>query len=136
MTRPYEPSVLVCEEKHGTYYYDATTPEALQSSAFAILKERWEDGCWYYDPGERPQYEGLSEDRIEALPDPELREVARKKLTRFRSVYQVWKNEKSFYMGVKKIIEEERKSEAWKALGYRALHEYETVSLEPLRSAE
>lgn len=44
--------VLVTKEKHGDFYYDASTDEALAKSALAILTERWNQGYWYYDPDE------------------------------------------------------------------------------------
>lgn len=52
MTRPYTPSILIAHEKHGDYLYDATTPSALDESAFAILKHRFEEGYWYLTPDE------------------------------------------------------------------------------------
>src|ERR1043166_6583517 len=44
--------VIVCHEKHGEWYYDATTPEKFAESALKILTNRWKDGYWYYDPDE------------------------------------------------------------------------------------
>lgn len=44
--------VIVCKEKHGDFYYDASTDEAFAESALAILTNRWNEGYWYYDPDE------------------------------------------------------------------------------------
>lgn len=43
-------SVLVTDEKHGNSYYDASTPELLAASALTILRDRFNDGYWYYEP--------------------------------------------------------------------------------------
>ena len=40
-------SIIVCEEKHGTYYWDASTEKVLHASALAILKHRFLDGMYY-----------------------------------------------------------------------------------------
>lgn len=44
--------ILIVEEKHGTYYYDASTPEALEAAAAHIVASRLEDGYWYVEDGE------------------------------------------------------------------------------------
>lgn len=45
-----EKRIIVCEEKHSTRYWDASTDEAWASSSLAILTQRWNDGYWYHDP--------------------------------------------------------------------------------------
>jgi hypothetical protein len=42
--------VLVTREKHGDYYYSASTDEELAKSALQILTERDAEGYWYQDP--------------------------------------------------------------------------------------
>lgn len=42
--------VLVTREKHGDYYYPASTDEELAASALQILTERDKEGYWYHDP--------------------------------------------------------------------------------------
>jgi len=43
-------SILVAEEKHGTWYWPASTDEELSKSALTILTQRYEQGYWYHDP--------------------------------------------------------------------------------------
>lgn len=65
--------VLVTKEKHGDFYYDASTDEALAKSALAILTDRWNDGFWYIDPDELDQE--TQEWRPEALVQNHLGEA-------------------------------------------------------------
>lgn len=44
--------VIIAREKHGERILDASTEDALARSAHKLLKERLEDGHWYYDPDE------------------------------------------------------------------------------------
>ena len=44
--------ILIVEEKHGTYYYDASTAEALEAASAFIVAQRLEDGYWYVEDGE------------------------------------------------------------------------------------
>lgn len=74
-------SVLVVHEKHGDYYYDASTDEARLKAFYSILKERNEAGYWYYrpqppeeafnrslKPGEE-EFLTMTEEAVEALPE-------------------------------------------------------------------
>jgi hypothetical protein len=44
------PSVIVTREKHDPRYLDATTEDAFQRSALALLRERFDSGDYYDRP--------------------------------------------------------------------------------------
>jgi len=44
--------IIVAEEKHGTWYYPASTYEEFAASALHILTTRHEQGYWYPKPDE------------------------------------------------------------------------------------
>jgi len=79
-------SVLVTNEKYGQSYYDASTPELLAASALTILRSRFEDGYWYYEPelpevhytDEQKGIMNLTDEEVAALPAV-LRESTEKK---------------------------------------------------------
>lgn len=152
--------VLVCYEKHGERYWDATSPEALARSALAILTERWKEGYWYSDPdddglgdsewaekrrAEIAKARALSREEIEALPTSarqaviSLRRESRQQVERDRRA-------RDWYERAKRVVEEQdlgtvtvgrnrfarEVPEAWVLLEERSDCEYERVAVEVL----
>lgn len=124
--------ILIVNEKHCTRYFDASTPELLNAAALKILKERWNEGYWYYlfDP---PSEEGvLSEEQIAALPTEALKQ--RETETRqnyFREKYN-WEKDQAEYKMIKKTVENSTLDNAWKCLYNRRDGQYEGVEIEEL----
>lgn len=135
-TRPWVPSVLIEKGKHGDFYYDATTLEAFQANAWAILKERWDAGYYYYKP-EKPEYTGLPVEDIKALKDKdtELYKAAVTKWNRFKNENTYYLQDKAFWDKLERVIKNEEKAAAWVILDERGDHEYERIDLESLRMA-
>lgn len=124
--------ILIAKEKHGTRYFDASTPELLAESAFKLLKERWDDGYWYCldDPPEDKDV--LSEEQIAALPTESLRnQESQKRKNYLRELYN-WQDDEEEFLAIKDCIENELKDKAWKLLRNRSDYEYENVELETL----
>ncbi len=124
--------ILIAKEKHGTRYFDASTPELLAESAFKLLKERWDDGYWYCldDPPE--DKEVLSEEQIAALPTESLRnQESQKRKDYLRKLYN-WQSDEKQYLFIKDCVENGLKNRAWKLLQNRSDYEYENVELEEL----
>jgi len=45
-----QPQVIVVKEKHGTNYYDASTPEKAALACLDVIKQRLDpEFCWYMD---------------------------------------------------------------------------------------
>jgi hypothetical protein len=68
--------IVIFKEKHGDYYYDASTPEIFNKVALAVLRERFEAGYWYYGPSELTPLSAedqaiadLTDEQVEALPE-------------------------------------------------------------------
>jgi hypothetical protein len=98
--------VLVCKEKHGTRYYDATSPEAYVASCNKILKERFEDG-WTYEKWDDPpmQYSViLTPEEIEKLPE-HLRVQEQKKLDTWNQEVQEHKNHNANCDAIEKFLQ-------------------------------
>lgn len=124
--------VLVEHGKHGEWYHDASTTEALHASALAILTERWEAGYYYYDPGDPPEYDGLSKDERAALreQDEELGKRATAKWNRYVQDKRRWQHEKAEFERIKRAFEEKDGSLALECLENRSDYEYERIEIE------
>jgi hypothetical protein len=154
----------VCEEKHSTRYWDATTFERFAEACLAILTERWEEGYWYHDPdddglgdsewaeqrrAEIAKAKALTKEQLEALP-----EDARKSVLTLRREDRVTaehdRQHREWYQRAKRVVEDQDmgtvtvgrnrfardEPEAWLLLQERSDAEYERVTLETLESRE
>lgn len=78
--------ILVVKEKHGDYYYDASTDELLDKTCRKILQERLKDG--WYDEDVRgkviKQKIGISEYDIGRLPEGPVKILALSELEKIR----------------------------------------------------
>jgi rubrerythrin len=123
-------AILVAHEKHGEYYFPASTDEELSKSALYLLTERWNQGYWYLEPDEylsskySPTFEDLVpgfvndapleerqaaivayEETIKAVPDEDAQKMMKRKL-RDAQVNTRRKNEYSkWYNQVKELVE-------------------------------
>lgn len=136
-TRPernYEPSVLVLHEKHGDYYLNALTPEALCKSALSVLKGRMESGDFYNEPEyEKPQQPELSREKAYALPVGKVKDLAERQWIEYNRALRDYEEENKQYNDIKKAIENEDGRMAYQILCSRSDYEYERISLELLR---
>lgn len=157
--------IIVCDEKHGTFHWDASTPEEWAKSSLAILTERWKAGYWYLNPdsdglgdsewatNERAQIakaKAMSKEAINELPV-----VARKAVIRIladdRRDSSEDKQHRRWYQQAKQVVEnqdlslitisegtkwERQEPAAWRLLEERSDYEYERVSIEPLHTGE
>ena len=160
--RSWTPSVLVVEEKHGTYYYDATTREAFHEAALALLVERFNQGYWYntpeqmYDdeskwekniltkivPGYDPDADAETRkavistyraENIESIKDEEARALVAGRLNQAIKRQKDKRKYAEWYKELERVIEEKDAASAWGILDDRSDHEYEGVELETLR---
>jgi len=152
--------IIVCSEKHGTTYWDASSELSWAKSALAILTERWEQSrnqewCWYPEP-EEPSTKGytyvnkngqmLSEVEISALPNEHLRVAAMAESRRFERKIKEAEEYRLWYERVKWVVQSQdhgittrgkganarRIPVAWDLLNERCDYEYEAVRLETL----
>lgn len=148
--------ILVVKEKHGTYYFDASTPEKISRAALKILTDRF-NGNWYHRPKDESYFWYgfdkeiiLTPEEIEALPE-HLRAPELKKLKRLESARVELIRAQSWYDEVERIVKEQDasyeeivlksgrtrlESPAWNALQDRADYEYEELYLERLEEVE
>lgn len=65
--------IVVFREKHGDRYFDASTAELKALSFLTVLRERVEEGYWYYRQYEQPTLKLSSEQKaLLALTDEQL----------------------------------------------------------------
>ena len=120
--------ILIAHEKHGNRYYDASTPENLGRACLQILKERQEDG--YYDLGDPPDGKDiLSLEEIQELPR-RLQESERAMVNAYLKEERRYKQFKTDFDTLTKIIAEGDWQNAYKCLRLYANGEYERISLE------
>lgn len=140
--------IIVCHEKHGTFYHDASTPEAWAQSALKILTERFNDGYWYYDPRaekhpfsldlrrKRDELLAMTDDQISAIPSEDAQRLLREK----RALAQAEKREEDEmveqYERIRAVVVAQDGSEAWALLEERSDAEYERVELEDLKPSD
>lgn len=132
--------VLVCHGKYGDYYYAGDTPEQIAQNALAILTERWNDGHWYCEPDEVMRAKdlamaGVSDEAIDSYPKGEqgavraTREWARGHIARDQQ-------DDRWYREAKRAVEQQDCTLALRLLELRNDHEYESVTVEPLREGD
>lgn len=124
--------ILIAKEKHGTRYFDASTPELLAESAFKLLKERWDEEYWYYVDDPPKDKDVLSEEQITALPTENLRNSESQKRRIFLRELRNWQDNAEEYKSIENCVKNKLKNKAWKLLQNRSGNEYERVELETL----
>jgi hypothetical protein len=151
--KPLPPRILVAHEKHGTYYYPATTLDELSRSALTLLTERLQNGT-YRDPGESPWISdetkdalAMSEETIAALPERMAKEVKRlRQQARRRQLEH--DDDRETYERIKRFVDaadptvmvrygknkDKISPLAWGLLDARSDYEYERVELETLET--
>lgn len=128
--------ILIAKEKHGTRYFDASTPELLAESAFRLLKERWDDGYWYISEDPPEDKDILFEEQIAALPTESLRNSESQKRIQYLRQFYNWQDDQKERLAIKDCVENNLKNKAWKLLWSRRNCEYENVELEELEELE
>jgi hypothetical protein len=145
MTPNITSRILVCREKHGTWYYDVSTNEQLHKTSVHILKERLEQG-WYgpfYDKAPESTL-GVSEEEIEAMPEGEAKKALQKLLADYKRELGRHKEEQAFLEEVDQAIKSKFNPDAkrfvrdfaWGILEGRSGYEYEEIRLESVESVE
>jgi hypothetical protein len=107
--------ILVWEDKYGTSYYDASTPEALEKSALKILRQLLNDR-YIVKPenpleGDNLEYSGidleqarLTLEQIEALPTEGLRKDALAHRKRLANRIRSYQNQLAEYNAIQKVL--------------------------------
>lgn len=160
MAKEWKPSVLVLYEKHGDFFYDATTREKFETNCLAILKERFDEGYWYNTPDEQypkdskwdttifqliPDFpeDGTKEEKdaaiatwreanVNVIPDADAQALVKQKLSKAIKNYNNRARYKKWYAELERVLEEKDASAAWKILDDRSDHEYERIELQDL----
>jgi hypothetical protein len=130
-----EPQLLVFEEKHGNRYFYIPDDKTLAAAALKVLTERYEEGYWYYEPGEKPKAPDFTKEQITTLPES-MRPAAEKKLREYEAACRQYATEVEDYERIVKAVKTKDGKLAWKALYDRQDGEYERVKLERLESIE
>jgi hypothetical protein len=147
--------IIVCQEKHGTRYYDASSDEEWAKSALKILSDRLDDGYWYYDPRaeshpfsldlrkKRDELLAITDEQIDAIPSEEARDLLRAKREQARAELREEADEIEEYERIRAVVEAQdesfvtvgrsREPKAWRLLEARSGHEYESVELADLK---
>jgi hypothetical protein len=130
--KDWSKQVLVAREKHGTRILNALTRKDCYASALLLLTERFTDSYWYHKPEPPSGKPELTQDQIEALPDGEVKDLAKKQWKRFEKRNKRYEDALVQYNEIVLAVESEDGKLAYQCLYDRADHEYEGVSLECL----
>ena len=123
--------VIVCNEKHGTYYFDARNSEAAALSSIKILKDRKENGCYDYnlslpcEPEYKPDF---------FVNDLKLSKVCEQQWESYHENKKRYDFDKEFQLDVDKALEEKDYFLAIQCLSSRADYEYEGFELQWVES--
>lgn len=154
--------ILVSKEKHGTYYYPASTTEELGKSALALLTERFNQGYWYLTPDEMynddsqweknaltklvPEYNPEDDletrqaaldkwhaENVAPIKDEDARKLVAEKLSKAIKRQKQKRAYQEWYTELERVVKEKDAPKAWGILRDRSDHEYEYVTLEDLQ---
>jgi hypothetical protein len=136
--------IIVVHADDYTDYLDASTDEAWARNAYGLLKERFQSGYFYHDPGDEPIYDGMSVAEIGEITDPEIKKIATTKYNRWVRAKREWQDEKATYDAVAEEVANgptwreyksgRREPTAWGLLDARSDYEYERVELMTVRN--
>jgi len=130
-----KPQLLVFKEKHGERYFHVPDDAALFKAALKVLSERFEEGCWYYKPEDKPEPPDVTEAQIETLPKS-LQAAAMQKRREYNNKLRDYQFELEIFELIEKAIEKKDGRAAWRILKDRAEGEYEGCDLERYESVE
>ncbi|MHA2068144.1 MAG: hypothetical protein ACXABY_27600 [Candidatus Thorarchaeota archaeon] len=128
--------VLVAREKHGTRIFNALTRKDCYASALRLLMERFTDSYWYHKPDAPSGKPELTKDQIDALPDGEIKNLAKKQWKRFKKSNSYYEDALAQYNEIVLAVESEDGRLAFQCLRDRDDHEYEGICLEILEGGE
>ena len=139
--------ILVCAEKHNTYYYDVSTKEQLHKACVAVLKRRLKDGCYnLYEPDNNSGFKSMEE--ISTLAEGSVKKYALQEWGQYQKELSDYKKEKNNLSGIKAVIkmkwDDEKawyglnkdRSVAFMYLSMRREYEYEECLIEALDEVE
>lgn len=145
--------IIEAQEKHGTFYYNASDPKSWARAALKILTQRDTDGYWYSDPkvfyDEGKKFSDLdaafiTDEEIAAMPDS-MKSEAEAKRGRAKKELKWIENYEAWYKKMRSIVDSQDDSlvtlsggtrwerevpRAWLVLEERKDHQYEWVSVE------
>jgi hypothetical protein len=148
--------VIVCDEKHGDFLWDASTLERWAASALSILTERFTSGDWYTEPALAKTEARADELRrlIEQTTDEYLKSDLQRRLVSVERDLHYERDHAAWYAEAKRVVDEQDVSfsegrrlgqtkkllpkgwpVAWALLHHRREHEYERVRLDDVRQA-
>ena len=128
-------NIIILEEKHGTYYLDASSRDAFLVACLATVKRRVDEN-WFYHPWDPDEVTkpDLEEEVVRGLPDSETK----------TDLLEAWA---SYHKGLEEVEENNNTVDlaevtaktndpylAWFVLERRTNHEYEGFKIEQLES--
>lgn len=121
------PQVLVFEEKHGTRYFDASTPRNLGMACLKILSERLNEGYYtvYGEEPEKPKY--LPES---VANDSYLKKQVEAQWGRFHRAQGQRREALGFVSSVQEVLVSLDYFKAYRLIDERSGYEYERAELE------
>lgn len=125
--------IIICKEKHGTNYFDASTTEVIGCTAIHILKSRAEQGYYYeLEPVDKEDPPKPTQKEEDFPNDPVFAKLAREEWGKYNRDIQRQLNDKDFRVRFDKAPNDYR--EALHLLIKRNDYQYEGFRLEVLES--
>src|SRR6478736_5758639 len=117
--------IIIFKEKHGDRHFDASTTKKVWAACLKILKERLDDGYWYY-VGTPPSADDiLTEEQITQLPTENLQVEQSQKRKAYLRAQKSYEREVKFLEDAKQAVETGDGKIAYRLLLNRLDAEYE-----------
>lgn len=126
------PGVLVAKEKHSTRYMKALDRETLLASALKLLKERFKEGYWYYEPEKPTKKPSVPLEQAQALPNGALKNMALQEHEDVKHALAQYAYDLEVHESIKKAVKSNDGEAALEILLSRSDYEYEHIDLENL----
>ena len=125
--------ILIVKDKHCDYFYAIKDMNMYGATALHLLKERKEEGYYYFSDEEKPEKPTHSEDDFD---DPELKNTIRYQWNKYKERLRSWKEDKGQSELLDFAINKKNYNSAIRFLESRSDYEYEAVELTRLDEIE
>ena len=127
--------ILVLEEKHGTFFLNASTSPKLNRAALSVVKARLHPDWGYYYEEDPPESINITQEDIDKLPDGRGKETLKRQLEQYKKAFSHYERDRQDYEDAKRAVKTKDGKLAWQLLANRSNrgYEYEGVHLEEVK---
>ena len=134
LLNPEKRYILRFEEKHGDRYFVILGEKELHQACLKVLKERFQDRNWYYNPpSDEPEIPAYTQEQILQLQGA-AREAAQREFNNYKKELRDHQKDMEQWARIKIAVETGDGAAAFQILQDRSDYEYERMVLEASES--